>query len=707
MKLKHLSIIALTMASISCQEEKLDQDWTGPNGNDISFRLTVPEEEGSLMIWPSGAKIGVFCEQTGSANVPVEISASTATSEEASFYTGISWGEGQHRLLVYYPYKQEHNGTSLSGNLPQVLQSSGGSASSLASRNLYHAAVDTEPLASGEQINVALDPIFSLCEISLAGTRYEGYTLDQVTVKTKTGKAICGDYTYDLNTSALSFATDASDSLAINVSDMTISAAGNKIFFLNAAPDQLDEEASFTVTISEGEASSILKGTGTLKAQTVLNVDEFKSEEAVDDSYDLSDPDKDGLRETANCYVAGIAGQEYRFPATVMGNGHTTPADNSYAISDGVQGSSPGITPTALAPQSAKLLWQTERDLITNVKLKNGYVYFTLNGEQGGQLTEGNAVIAIFDDAAATGKILWSWHIWVTAADLDAKVQTWKIHPSLEQYSAYVDPQLMDRNLGALSERGWEVNANNLDHGMTYQWGRKDPFISGDDSKWGTTTPRKTYDADNNEIPDYTEAGSAYSSAAAWTYGNQHATKENLADSPMRFYWTGTNKSEQFWLDEICHDLWGCPGYADDSNNIGQKTIYDPCPPGYRVMNAYAMSGAKVSSPVGGDLNKADGEPRIPNAATYGANKEALQVFYDGTNTSYIPLTGMTTFDSNPFRPVYRTGSYGYIWTAKMTSGWTSRAYRIHIDANHFHVGGPKGNGYTSYGHSVRCERIK
>jgi hypothetical protein len=70
-----------------------------------------------------------------------------------------------------------------------------------------------------------------------------------------------------------------------------------------------------------------------------------------------------------------------------------------------------GITPSPLAPVSASILWQSERSLLSGVKLKNNYIYFTLNGSDNTPLVPGNAVIAAYNDA---GTIVWSWHIWVT-----------------------------------------------------------------------------------------------------------------------------------------------------------------------------------------------------------------------------------------------------------------------------------------------------
>ena len=414
----------------------------------------------------------------------------------------------------------------------------------------------------------------------------------------------------------------------------------------------------------------------------------------------LSDPDGDGTSETANCYVAGLAGRRYCFPATVMGNGYTTPADPIFVVGENISGSAPGITPVPLSPVTGKIMWQTEQSLLKHVLVKDGYVYFTLNGKVGGELTPGNALVAAL---GADSVPVWSWHIWVTDADLDSKLQTWTVHSSLASYSAYQNPQLMDRNLGALEVRGYEVNTKNTDHGLIYQWGRKDPFVGADDSKWGSTAMRTTYDCNDEVIGGY-QPVTSYQPAAKWTYVTKiHMKREDLGKYPMTFYYTGTTKSDQFWLDEICHDLWGRPFYDVAENTLGNKTIYDPCPPGYRVMNPYAVTGA-TSVLAGGKYTSVGANSNLVNYSTYSGSKEALQVKYDGENIAYLPANGITYFEDAAKFPVTRTGSYGYLWTSSLTNNYSSQAFRLHFDTANFNS---MGRGYVSYGHGVRCEKIK
>lgn len=130
---------------------------------------------------------------------------------------------------------------------------------------------------------------------------------------------------------------------------------------------------------------------------------------------------------TANCYVVNTAGY-YKFPL-VYGNAITRGATYSKSYSNSLGSYSsyralqrfkdykgnnitqPGISGAA----SAMLVWQDAYNLISDVKLNKAtgtggydYVSFKVGKEN---LQQGNAILAIKDNA---GKIIWSWHIWIT-----------------------------------------------------------------------------------------------------------------------------------------------------------------------------------------------------------------------------------------------------------------------------------------------------
>ena len=106
----------------------------------------------------------------------------------------------------------------------------------------------------------------------------------------------------------------------------------------------------------------------------------------------------------ANCYIAPTTGR-YSFDATaVVGRND------------------------ALNFQSAELVWSAPKDAVYSVQTLNGKVSFSTS-------TSGNAVIAVCD---ASGKIVWSWHIWAT-----------DYNPTEVNVGS-----LMSRNLGAFAESG-------------------------------------------------------------------------------------------------------------------------------------------------------------------------------------------------------------------------------------------------------------
>ena len=218
----------------------------------------------------------------------------------------------------------------------------------------------------------------------------------------------------------------------------------------------------------------------------------------------------------ANSYLVHGAGA-YSFDATVMGNGVSTEP----------------FAATKLSPSSAALLWQDAPALLSDVRLEEGRVHFTAGEGQG------NVLIAVRD---ADGRILWSWHIWVT--DYDPSSQA----PKLNGLS------WMTRNLGALSD---DYDETGSAKGFVYQWGRKDPFPSG--AGWNDLNDITVYDASGTAATDLfaNEANFIYDEAA---FGRRHALlgyypaagNRGAASGTWSFvggqasYWTSTATQELY-----------------------------------------------------------------------------------------------------------------------------------------------------------------
>ena len=241
---------------------------------------------------------------------------------------------------------------------------------------------------------------------------------------------------------------------------------------------------------------------------------------------------------TANSYIVPAAGT-YKFNATVKGNGYADLA-----------GISKNTDASSIA--SAELVWATfgtstapaENELIKNIFYQNGFVYFST----GDTFKEGNALIAVKD---ASDNILWSWHIWVHNYD--------------ESYlTGSNNVKMMNRNLGALSTSV----SSTLSYGMYYQWGRKDPFIGTPDAISGTA--RAVVDA---------------------TLTKGVTVGESILH-PANYYVLNINTANRWEKgDHWCSDattrmtLW-----AESA-----KTIFDPCPPGWRMPSHSEITGMGIT----------------------------------------------------------------------------------------------------------------
>ncbi len=223
---------------------------------------------------------------------------------------------------------------------------------------------------------------------------------------------------------------------------------------------------------------------------------------------------------SANSYIISAPGT-YKLPA-VKGNTSTS-AGNVFGV---------------------KLMWETYNNaesvtantVISAVDFEDNWIYFTTPET----LKPGNALIAAKD---VEDNIIWSWHIWIPETAI-----------ATNSYDGFAGVNIMDRNLGALVVTvAGDESPDIRSVGFYYQWGRKDPFMHA-----------RTFESYPSKAKVAGEETTKVGNLISIGYSIAHPT--HYAYVP--------EKDDSNWTDDTDGAYW------DDN---GSKSIYDPCPPGYRV----------------------------------------------------------------------------------------------------------------------------
>lgn len=316
----------------------------------------------------------------------------------------------------------------------------------------------------------------------------------------------------------------------------------------------------------------------------------------------------DGFYSSANCYVVNGPGW-FKFPAWVMGNGLLSATSSAYNTSSLNSTCYPKTAPYFVnylgndiktntdllintTGATTDLLWMDALNLITKVQFSSdrNYIMFYVDPNT---IRQGNGVIAIRDPS---GRIMWSWHIWVNAwklQNIDYKGYTFYFgnnigvcYPATYTYpQRSVTIQFTQKQSNLTTNVVLTQSSETIDvylNNPYYQWGRKDPMPGA----YGTSAQTKPlYGNHQLEI----KAGPVSMSEAI--------------QNPNVFY-----TSSGDWSSTQNLYLWGNP-----ANPSYTKTIYDPSPisllvPSYSMFSilktetwsdAYGGLGFIIDYPIG------------------------------------------------------------------------------------------------------------
>ena len=389
--------------------------------------------------------------------------------------------------------------------------------------------------------------------------------------------------------------------------------------------------------------------------------------------YDLSMHDVKGnaraTRSTANCYVISHPGY-YKIPL-VYGNAITNGATNTKAyISQAPAGTpnesyvlrhfkdhnnqnitDPWIEKTNSGANNgvdgAKLVWADTPNLIhfgSNKIVRNGGETFVQFEVKANDIKNGNAVIAV----TKNNVVVWSWHLWFApeyflntiictnyqGKDYAVTEETLGMKYTVLSKTAYTSPHSIKVKIeqeipnGGVKQEGIltiiQTPGSIKQFSSTfYQFGRKDAFPGTDDNLSGTFNKN----------------------------GGDNMSIKNSIQHPENFYAGETWYSTPPTGYSYCN-LWSANNttYGFNDNPV-VKTIYDPCPTGFKMPASNAFTGFTTDGQ-NGELKNTTGE------WDYGYNFNNKLTAPDAS--VYFPASG------------YRTSSgslsdkevFGYYWLA-------------------------------------------
>ena len=428
--------------------------------------------------------------------------------------------------------------------------------------------------------------------------------------------------------------------------------------------------------------------------------------------YDLSLHNYQGAttaRNTANSYLISAPGH-YRIPL-VYGNAIKNGATNSNAYETTATGTyvlqhfqdhagqpitNPWIEKTNSSAYAnidgAKIVWSDEKDLVTSPTITHvggdGYLDFEVKATD---IKSGNAVVAV----TKGGTVVWSWHLWfapksaltpIPVTNYQGKTYNfttetlgWKPKGEVTTYNAprtvKVKVEQTIANGGTKQFTVINITQNNggKKEGIAtlYQFGRKDALPGTD-----TFYPTNSYSFDN------TTGGRSLG------YAIQHP--ENM------FIYAQTGTYYYDWCNATYYNLWSADNTTTGFNdNAVVKTVYDPCPVGFKMPASNAFTGFTSNGQYqsgAANINAngtADSWDKF--SAAYGHN------FYTNgskTATIFFPASGFRSYSDGSLGNVGYDGCY---WSA--VPGNTYGGCCLNFGWSFVY---PQYNYYRSYGFAAR-----
>ena len=460
-----------------------------------------------------------------------------------------------------------------------------------------------------------------------------------------------------------------------------------------------------TATLTKDVTDLLAKRNKALKEATALG---------TATPYDLSTKGGSVNRSTANSYVISAPGH-YRIPlvyGNAIENGSTNAnsytshaaAGNSNVLYNFKDHNNQNITDPWIEKTNgganngvdgAEVVWADAADLvhlsstpISHDASGNAFLDFEVTAAD---IQSGNAVVAV----KKGGTTVWSWHLWFAPKDALDKIKVTN-HQNVDYYftketlgwkptqwsgSTYDKARTVKvkvvqtiKNGGVAQETVINITQNpgNVKKGATtlYQFGRKDAFPGVDASDLAANSHFTQNAGDNMTIM-------------------------NNIQNPDKFYIYGSSMYTNYGY---CN-LWSADNTVTGNYNQGNdnpvvKTVYDPCPVGFKMPANNAFTGFTTTglySSTQSELN-VDG---TNDWQTY-QNNFGHNFWTNSSKTATInfPASGYRDYNAGSLSSV---GYYGYYWSAVPDN----TSYGCYLDFDSGYVS-PLNYNFRTYGFAAR-----
>lgn len=471
-----------------------------------------------------------------------------------------------------------------------------------------------------------------------------------------------------------------------------------------------------TITLNRKNENGDVIGTYTRTRYISLGGNVIKGGDFYNISYKVNDPTEQNvaldIEGNSNCYIISYPGT-YTFDVSFPGNGQL-PYETTYRAL-GLPSSGKFFTEATASNYEVDWLWASGASFDAAGGV-DGVVKVGMNAElgvlevkpQGSSELSGNLIVALHEKNST--KIIWTWHIWFCRPVLQ-HYNFPNTRPSIPINNE--NWYMFDRNLGAETNELGQVTS----YGLYYQLGRHVPFITPkNNGTWPSnaqTTYVNSYFGQSWGVSTMTIANT-YANPMTMNYGNTIGTSSS------------SNVYTYAWVT------------SDEPATDNSKTIFDPCPLGYKLpitreWDSFKNSEWEAAAPAAicsgvfgyGALysNTAYTNHRDLDTDTYGdvaaiinARQSAGDYWesettgrtytitaYAGTNNlttplkTYFPNTGVITAS----RSGGSWGSSGYTYSATSSNINTNYALWAagRVDNGNYdkHWFGPRGNGDYQY----------